>query len=179
MKDLSLHILDIAHNSIAAGASRVVIELDEGENMVSLTVTDNGRGMDAELLARVTDPFTTTRTTRRVGLGLSLLKLAAEQAGGLLTVESGVGVGTTLRAGFLTGHLDTPPIGDLPATMVALVHAAPGIDFLLTHRRAGLISDLDVSALREVLGEVPLDGPDVLNWIEQSLRESEEALMHI
>ena len=110
MKDLSLHLLDVAKNSVAAGASHVAVTLEEDEaGWLTLTIADDGRGMSPEFLAQVTDPFTTTRTTRKVGLGLPLLRLTAEQTGGSLAIESALGAGTTVTARFQRRHLDCPP----------------------------------------------------------------------
>ena len=110
MKEIALHILDIAQNSITAGADRLEIALTEENGAISLTIADDGRGMSPELLATVSDPFTTTRTTRKMGLGLPLLRLAAEQTGGSLTIESTLGAGTTVRALFRGDHIDCPPV---------------------------------------------------------------------
>ena len=126
MKELSLHILDIAQNSIAAGAKHVDLTVEEGEGLLRITVADDGRGMSPEFLASVTDPFTTTRTTRKVGLGLPLLRLAAEQTGGELRVESQLGVGTTVTATFHADHIDCPPLGDTASTVSLLAQGLPG-----------------------------------------------------
>ena len=112
MKELSLHLLDVAKNSVAAGAEHISITLDEDQDgWLTIAIADDGRGMEPEFLARVTDPFTTTRTTRKVGLGLPLLRLTAEQTGGSLDIQSTVGAGTTLAARFQRQHLDCPPPG--------------------------------------------------------------------
>ena len=126
MKELSLNILDIAENSVKAGATLITVSLTQAGNVLTIDITDDGCGMDAETVRRVTDPFYTTRTTRRVGLGLPLLKLEAEQTGGTLTVTSRTaaqcpdGHGTTVRATFHTDHIDCMPLGDVTATLVRL-----------------------------------------------------------
>ncbi|MDR1669094.1 MAG: ATP-binding protein [Oscillospiraceae bacterium] len=176
MKELSLHILDIAMNSVKAGASLVEIGLEEAGGTLTLTVADNGRGMEPEFLASVADPFTTTRTTRKVGMGIPLLKLAAEQAGGAFSIESAPGEGTALTASFQTGHLDNPPLGDMAATLVSLIQGSPGIDFTYTHTAGGGVSSLDTRELRAALDGVPLDTPDVLAWIQNSIEEEERGL---
>ena len=107
MKELSLHILDIAQNSIAAGCTLLELSLTEREGLLTLVIADDGRGMSPDFLAAVTDPFTTTRTTRKIGLGLPLLRLAAEQTGGGLSIGSTVGVGTTVTACFRTDHIES------------------------------------------------------------------------
>lgn len=111
MKELSLHILDIAQNSISAGARALDLTLAEENGWLTITVADDGRGMSPEFLATVTDPFTTTRTTRKVGLGLPLLRLAAEQTGGQMKVDSRLGEGTTVTAAFDTASIDCPRWG--------------------------------------------------------------------
>ena len=127
MKELSLNILDVAENSVKAGASLIGIELDETGDLLTLRITDNGCGMTPEILAGVTDPFYTTRTTRKVGLGLPLLKLAAEQTGGTMTVTSRhestypEDHGTEVTATFHTNHIDCTPMGDVVSSVVTLI----------------------------------------------------------
>lgn len=176
MKDLSLHVLDIVQNSITAGAGDVDISLVEAGGTLTMRIADNGRGMSPELLARVTDPFTTTRTTRKVGLGLPLLRMSAEMTGGDMAVESALGVGTTVTARFDVGHIDCPPVGDMPDSVCALVQAAPAVHFTYLHSRSGAEARMDTDELRAVLGEVPLDTPEVVLWLRDYLREQEAAL---
>ena len=182
MKDLSLHILDIAENSAKAGASRIAITLKEDGERLELCIEDDGCGMDAQTLARVTDPFYTTRTTRKVGLGLPLLKLEAEQTGGTLTVTSRTaaqcpdGHGTTVRATFHTDHIDCMPLGDVTATLVTLIQGHPQEELAFSHRTDAGTVTLDTRQLREVLGDVPLDTYEVLKWIEGYLREQYQSI---
>lgn len=119
MQELSMNVLDVAENSVAAGATLVAITLsiDTAAKRMTLTITDNGRGMPPEMAARVTDPFCTTRKTRKVGLGLPFLKMAAEMTGGALSIESTVGKGTCVTAWFTLGHIDLAPLGDMSATV--------------------------------------------------------------
>ncbi|MDR1735597.1 MAG: ATP-binding protein [Oscillospiraceae bacterium] len=177
MKDLSLHILDIAQNSVKAGAKLIDVTLLENADSLVITITDDGRGMSPEFLKTVTDPFVTTRTTRKVGLGLPLYRQAAELTGGSLDIASSPGSGTTVRAVFFTGHIDCPPLGDLPATVQTLVQGAPDIDFHYRHEKCGKASRLDTREMRGALGGVPLCEAEVLNWIYESLKESEETLL--
>lgn len=172
MKDISLHILDIAENSLAAGASLVEISVAEADGQLTVTISDNGRGIPPDMLGTVTDPFTTTRTTRCVGLGLPFWKMAAEQAGGAFSIESVPGQGTAVTASFLSGHIDTPPLGEMPDTLVTLVQGNPGVDFLYTHRTDAAAFALDTRELRETLEDVPLNSPDVLMWIGEFIREN-------
>lgn len=179
MKELSLNILDIAENSVKARASLTQILLSETANTLTLTIADDGCGMDAETVRRVTDPFYTTRTTRSVGLGLPLLKLEAEMTDGTLDVVSRHEAefpdnhGTTVTAVFHTDHIDCPPLGDVIATMTTLIQGHPDTDFLFRHDREGRESvELDTRELRLVLEDVPLDSYEVLQWIDGFLKES-------
>jgi len=174
MKELSLHILDIAQNSVKAGASRIGVDIAESETQIAVTVTDDGCGMASDMLSRVTDPYTTTRDTRRVGLGIPLLKLAAEQSGGGIELESQPGKGTRLRAVFEREHLDRPPLGDMVSTMVTLIQGSPELDFAYRHVFPdGREATLDTAVLRGALEGVSLAEPDVLQWIAESLNEEE------
>lgn len=135
MKEIALYTLDIAQNSITAQARRLDITLTEEGKTITLSIRDDGTGMAPELLARVSDPFTTTRTTRSMGLGLPLLRLAAEQTGGSLSIESALGVGTAVTAVFVASHIDCPPVGDMAGTITLLIQGAPELELHYTHRR--------------------------------------------
>ncbi len=178
MRELALHILDLAENSLAAGASRVSIEVDErlADDRLIITVSDDGRGMEPEMVAHVTDPFVTTRTTRRVGLGLSLLQAAAERCGGGLTIESQPGVGTTVRAEFQHSHIDRAPLGDVAATLVSLIVGGPQVDYRYVHRRNGQQFVFDTADVRAELEDVPITEPSVLDFIRQYIQEGLEVL---
>ena len=175
MKELSLHLLDIAQNSIAAGARHVDLGVEERGEMLWLTVADDGRGMSPEFLASVTDPFTTTRTTRKVGLGLPLLRLAAEQTGGELRVESQLGVGTTVTATFHTDHIDCPPLGDTASTVSLLAQGLPeGMELTYTRKTERGEFRFVTAEIRAVLGpHVPLSEPEVAEWIRAYVAEGE------
>lgn len=182
MKELSLNILDIAENSVKAGAALTEITVEEIGETLTLTVRDNGCGMDAETVRRVTDPFYTTRTTRAVGLGLPLLKLEAEQTGGTMTITSRPQAaypenhGTEVTAVFHTGHIDCVPLGDVAATVTTLIQGHPDADFLFIHRQDGGTVSLDTRELRQVLENVPLGSFEVLQWIEGYLREQYQSI---
>lgn len=177
MKELSLHILDIAQNSISAKCTRLDIALTEQDGLLTLTIADDGCGMSPEFLAAVTDPFTTTRTTRKVGLGLPLLRLAAEQTGGALAIESAVGVGTTVTATFTAGHIDCPPLGDMPGTIALLIQGAPSIELTYSRKTPKCAFTFDTREVREVLGaDVSLAEPEVFLWIQGYLWELEETV---
>lgn len=176
MEDLSLHILDIAQNSIEAGATEVEIDLTESpkEDHLEIEVRDNGRGMDPETAARATDPFFTSRTTRRVGLGLPLLAEAARAAGGSLTLESRPGKGSRVRAVFRHGHIDRAPVGDIETTLMVLFAGQPHIRIRFRHRVASAEFELDSEALRSA-GIVP-SSPEGLAALRILIREGERSL---
>ena len=179
MKELSLNILDITQNSISAGATHITVALTEEENgHLTLVIADNGCGMTEEVLRRVSDPFYTTRTTRKVGMGISLLTLAAEQTGGTVTITSvhesvdPVGHGTTLTATFDTTSIDFPPLGDMVETLSVIIQGHPEIDYGFRHTTPAREVRLETAELREVLGEdVSLSEYEVMQWIESYLRE--------
>ena len=174
MQELSLNVLDIAQNSISAGASLVTILADEDTNkgMLTIVIADDGRGMTPEQVAHVTDPFYTTRTTRRVGLGVPFFKMASEMTGGEFSIESRPGEGTTVRAAFHTGHIDCMPLGDLEETIFSLVTLNPQIDFRYVRTLNGGQSVLDTREFREILGDVPLNQPEVTRFLREYLNEN-------
>lgn len=175
MKELALYFLDIVKNSTAAEARHVCLSFSEGEDhTLTAVISDDGKGMSPELLAVVSDPFTTTRTTRKVGMGLPLYRLAAEQTGGTLTLESTPGVGTTVTAVFHTEHLDCPPMGDLPGVVALMVQGSPQVDFTLVHATVRGSYTFQTEQIRDLLGPgVPLDSPEVFLWIGEYLAEQE------
>ncbi len=174
MRELSLNVMDIAQNSVKAGASLISIIINESDkdNFLDIKISDNGRGMTEEQVKQAIDPFFTTRTTRKVGLGIPLFKLAAEQTGGNLTIESTVGVGTATCAHFIKSSVDMTPLGDINSTVKILIQCNPDIDFLFTHSTDIGEFSLDTRQLRDVLSGVPLDTPDVLVWISEFLNEN-------
>ena len=176
MKELSLNILDVAKNSVVAGASLIEISLITDENgWLTLKICDDGCGMNEETLRRVTDPFYTTRTTRKVGLGLPLLKLAAEQTGGTLRIQSSVEKGNSgpvLEATFDTKSIDCMPLGDVISTVCILIAGSPKIDFDFSDISPSHSVSLKTSELREVLGnEISLAEPEIQQWIQEYLKE--------
>ena len=178
MKEISLHALDIIQNSITAGAAHLDLLLDENGGILTMVLTDDGCGMSPELLARVMDPFTTTRTTRKMGLGIPLLRMSVEMTGGSLAIESEEGQGTRVTAVFHTDHIDCPPLGDMPSTLAFTLQGAPQVELVYTHRKDGRAFTLDTRHLRAELGEdISLAEPEVTLWIQEYLREQEEALI--
>lgn len=177
MKEISLNILDIAENSVKAKATLVEISIKERDGVLTLTITDNGTGMTESTLESVINPFYTTRTTRKVGMGIPLLKFAAEQTGGTLTITSKHesqfpdSHGTTVCATFFQHHIDCTPLGDAAASVFTLIQGHPDIDFLYLHETEKGEVSLDTRELREVLDGVPLDTFEVLVWIRENLAE--------
>lgn len=174
MKELSLNILDVAENSVKAGAGLTEIHLIEDECTLAIIINDDGCGMDEETVKSVTDPFYTTRTTRSVGLGIPLLKLAAEQTGGKLEIESDTSLenhGTEVKATFNKNHIDFTPLGDVTSSIVTLIQGHPDTDFLFIHDINGKEIKLDTREIRAVLEDIPLDTYDVIKWIEGSIKE--------
>ena len=177
MKDLSLNLLDIAENSVKAEATLTQLLLTQEGNTLTFQVVDDGKGMTEEILRGVVDPFYTTRTTRKVGMGLPLLRLAAEQTGGTMEVESRhrdthpADHGTVVTAVFHTDHIDCPPVGDLVATVTTLIQGHPDTDFYFRHTTDTVQVELDTRDLRQVLGDVSLAEYEVLQWISGYLTD--------
>lgn len=179
MKELSLNILDVAENSVKAGATLTEILLDETETDLKLIIKDDGCGMDEETVKSVVDPFYTTRTTRKVGLGVPLLKLAAEQTEGSFDIASSVDKenhGTVVTAVFKKNHIDFTPLGDVAASIVTLIQGHPDTDFYFCHTKGESEVSVDTRQLREILEGVPLDSYEVIKWTEEYLKEQYESL---
>ena len=174
MKDLSMHIMDIIQNSVRAEASIVQLEIVESQkdDLFSIGIKDDGFGMSEEVLARAIDPFFTTRTTRKVGLGLSLLKQNAEQTGGRMDISSKEGVGTELEAVFSHSHLDRPSLGDVAGTMVLLVGANPEMDFLYKHSSDIGEYVFDTKEIKEVLEGVSVSDPEIMKYLKEMIKEN-------
>ncbi len=173
MRDLSLHLLDLAENSVRAEASLITIGVHvDDKKWITLTILDDGCGMDPELLERVMSPFGTTRSTRKVGLGIPLMAQNARLTGGDLTLESKPGEGTKLTATLDGNSIDCLPLGDLAGTIVTLVSANPDKpDFLLECASPKGSMSFDTREIRQVLGDVKLNEPEISVWILESIRE--------
>lgn len=178
MKELSLNILDIAMNSVKARASTVTVELTETEETFTMSISDNGCGMKKDFLKTVTDPFSTTRTTRKVGMGIPFLKLAAEQTGGSFEIcskhesEYPDSHGTVTTAVFDKTSIDFTPLGDIVSTVTTLIQGSPDIRWIFKHTLPKGEISLDTNELKEVLGGVPLDNTEVILWIKGYLEEA-------
>jgi signal transduction histidine kinase len=178
MKELSLNILDIAQNSIKAEATRVEISLVQTGKWLTIRITDDGKGMSPAFAAEAANPFTTTRTTRKVGMGLPLFKLAAEQTGGSFAIESqqarkeGDAHGTIVAASFDTAHVDCAPLGDVAETILTLIQGNPELSLTYVRQTEAGEQRLSTDEMREILGEdVPLNSPDVLAWAREFLAQ--------
>jgi hypothetical protein len=173
VRELSLHILDIVENALQAGATRVALEIGEDHtaNTLVIRVSDNGRGMDADTVRRVTDPFFTTRTTRHVGLGLPLFRAAAQRCGGDLVITSQLGQGTTVTATFQWDHIDRAPLGDLRGTLQSILLFDSHADLGYRHRVDDQEFAFDTAAMRRELGDVSFSHPMVREWLDEFLRE--------
>ena len=154
MEDLSLHILDIVENSIEAKASNIIIKVNEDmkKNLLTIEIKDNGEGMDKETIKKVLNPFYTTRTPRRVGLGLSLLAQATKESGGNIKIKSIIGKGTSVKAVFQYNNVDRKPLGDIEKTLTTLIVGNPEINFIYEHRRGDMKFKLDTKKARESIG---------------------------
>jgi len=179
MKDLSLHILDIVQNSIRAGAKLIGIEINEHpeDNQLVITITDDGTGMSQEQLKLAIDPFYTSRTTRKVGLGLSLFKQNAEMAGGSFILESEQGRGTKVIATFGLRHLDRPIMGDLVGTLLLLITDAQSeSDYVFKHQTQTGTFELDTRQIRQTLENVPINHPEVRSFLKEMIQENLEQI---
>jgi len=174
MKDLSLHIMDILQNSTRAGASKIELDIVENtlENTYRIIFTDNGCGMDEETVKRVVDPFFTTRTVRKVGLGLPLLKQNCEQTGGSLHITSKAGEGTQVEAVFIHNHIDRPALGDIAGTIVLTASAYPDIHFIYRHNKDDKIYMFDTEEVKEALDGVSIQMPEIIQYLREMIKEN-------
>lgn len=181
MPELALHILDLVQNSVSAGATRVVVTIcfDQEQDALTIVIEDDGKGMSEEFLQRVTSPFTTSRTTRKVGLGIPLFAQLAEMCDGNLSLASQVGKGTKMTARFRASHVDLPPMGDLNGTIQTLIIACPERpDFRFVYRRDGREFVFDTGEIRQALGGLPLNEPEIVAWIDQYVSEGLNEVEH-
>lgn len=180
LEDLAAHVLDIAENSVRAGATKVDVEVTENEygDKMTFSVEDNGKGMSADFIAKVTDPFTTTRTTRRVGMGLPFLKQSAELCGGGLEIKSKVGKGTKTTASFALSSVDRPPMGDMPGTVMTLIMGSPKIHWIYKHKTNSGEFVIDTDELLEALDgdREMLRTAEVGIWIRDAVKEGLDSI---
>jgi hypothetical protein len=173
MLELAAHILDIAENSVRAGAGlvEIIIIEDDAKNLLSIEINDDGSGMTKEEIKKACDPFYTTKTVRRVGLGIPLLADAAERAGGRLDLKSIKGKGTRLKATFQLDHLDRQPLGDIIGTLIILIAGNCNIDFLYRHRHNEQQFEMDTRDIRKEIDDIPINHPQILKYIRKVLEE--------
>lgn len=173
MQELSLNVLDVAQNSVAAGAD--IIKITEEHSLsghLLITIEDNGCGMTEQQLSGVTDPFFTTRTTRKVGLGIPLFKMAAEMTGGSFRIKSRQGTGTKVSAMFNTNHLDCMPVGDMCSTVCSLIQCNPNIDFVYKLITPKGEMTADTRQFRAILEDIPINSPQVMSFIKGFIDEN-------
>lgn len=181
MRELALHLLDISENSVSAQAQNItiIVEEDTQADTLKMSVIDDGRGMDSEMVARVIDPFVTSRTTRKVGLGIPLLKEAAEMCNGYLTIQSEVGKGTRVDIQFQRSHIDRMPLGDLAGTMLTLIVGSPQVHWVFRYIVNGKVFEFDDAPVKQELDGIPMTEPTILsyirNWLEQGITEIQPA----
>jgi hypothetical protein len=171
MKDISMHLMDIIENSVAAKASEIRVDIFESVSgdYYRFRIRDNGTGMSSEFLSQVTDPWTTTRSTRKVGLGLALLQQNCQQAGGFLRIFSIPGKGTILEAGFSWSHLDRPPSGNIPGTLKLLLASYPGIHFIYHHYTDEGEYCFDTEIIKDYLNGAPVGEPEILRFLQEMI----------
>ncbi len=181
MRELSLHILDIAQNSIKAeaGCLRIVVIEDLGLDKLTIKIKDDGIGMDSETVSKVIDPFYTTRTTRKVGLGIPLFKTLAEQCEGYFDIKSHLGGGTEITAVFKHSHIDRVPLGNMPDTIVTIINACDRMDMVYTHTYNGLTFTLNTREIKKLLDGVPISNLDVITWLREYIYEGLNEIMGI
>ena len=174
MKELSLHILDIVQNSVRAKATIIEIQITEDleENIFEILIKDNGKGMEQELIDKVKNPFATTRTTRKVGLGIPLLLEACKRCNGNLEIQSEKEIGTTVRAYFDHNHIDRAPIGDIVNAITMLLLSSPEIRYIFTYIMNQRIFTMDTDEIKKILEGVPINDLTVIHWVKEYLEEN-------
>lgn len=179
MRELSLNVLDITQNSVSAGATliEIAVTVNHESDTMRIVINDNGRGMTPEQVASVRDPFYTTRTTRKVGMGVPLFKMAAEMTGGGFDIRSVVGKGTSVSAEFNISHVDCTPLGDMCSTICTLVRMNPQLDFIYSYTVDEKSFTVDTRELKQILDGVPLDTPDVMLWLKDFISEQTENIL--
>lgn len=179
MEELSLHILDIVENSISAGASlvKIVVEINEAEDLVKIVVEDNGRGMDEKELKRAVDPFYSSKADKKVGLGLPMFAQVAEACGGYLKIESEQGKGTKVTALMKFSHVDRPPLGDLSSTIFSIIIGHPNADFLTEIKTNEGKVRIDTREIKEILGKDSFFHPEIIKFIKESIEKEIQGIL--
>ncbi len=182
MKELSLHILDLVQNSVSAGASLIEIIIEENliDDFFKITIKDDGWGMDKDLIEKIRNPFFTTRTTRKVGLGIPLMEAACQRCAGNLTIESEKGIGTIVTAYFKHSHIDRAPLGNMVDTFITVILGKADIDYIYKHKMNDKEFIIDTRQLKQILGlEVSISNPDILAWINEYINDGLGNLMEV
>ena len=176
LDDLSAHLLDISQNSVVAGASKIVVTIND-DDFFNFEISDDGKGMSAEQAASVIDPFFTSRKTRRVGMGVPFLKQASELCGGKFSLTSQLGVGTTVFASFDKSNIDMPPTGDIPASVLTLLIDAPNVHWVFRYEKNNSIFEVDSKEIAEAIdGLESLHSPDVALGLIEYIRNGIDSL---
>ncbi len=180
MREISLHILDIAQNSISANATEITIRIIEAleSDLLEVTIGDNGIGMEQDLLENICDPFCTTRKTRRVGMGISLFKAAAEGCDGSFNVTTILNKGTKVVAAFRYSHIDRAPVGDIVETLISLIASNPTIDFIFEYKIENNSFEFKTREAREILNGVDINNHEVIMWLIEYLNEGLKTLQN-
>lgn len=173
MQELALHILDLVQNSVRAEATRIAIKVEEDtvKNQLTFTIDDNGKGMEESFVQRLRDPFTTTRTLRKVGLGIPFVAQMCRECEGDLVIESQKGRGTKIKATMKYDHIDRLPLGSMAKTLITLIMAKPTIHYCYTYVYNEEIFQLDSKKIQEVLGDVPINNYEILEWLQAFIEE--------
>lgn len=178
MKELSMHILDIAMNSVKAEAKLIEINIEESikNNFIKITIKDDGKGMSKEVLEQVTNPFYTTRTTRKVGLGLPMLKEASERCSGYLKINSELGVGTIMECFFERNNIDRAPLGNIGDTIMVIINSLIDSELIYTHEVDGNEFQISTVQIKEILDDVDINDSNVMLWIKDFVNENIRSL---
>lgn len=174
MRELSLHILDIVENSVKAGADLIKVNISAKNNIIKIEIIDNGSGMSSELLNKVVDPFTTTRTTRKVGMGIPLFKMAAETANGTFDIKSDLGKGTVVTATFEIDNIDRSPLGDIVSTIVTQLNE--NVDYIWRYEIENNSFVFDTREIKNELKGIPIDSPEIMVHIRDFLIDNIEKI---
>lgn len=173
MQEIALNILDIAYNSIHANATLIQVLIIDSikQNIIEIKIIDNGCGIAPKNITSVCDPFYTTRTTRKVGLGIPFFKESIEATGGTFTISSSLGNGTKVTGIFIKDHLDTPPMGNIVDTILTLIQADEKIDYLFEYATDDFTFKLDTKKIKEILGDVLINQPEIIIWLKDFIKE--------
>ena len=173
MEEIAMYILDIVNNSIRAGSNNIHVFIKDSvkENIVHVMIVDDGCGMNETQLNKVTDPFYTSRTTRNVGLGVPMFKDSVEMSGGTFNIQSLENDGTLIEGTYIKDHLDTPPMGDIIETMITLIQFDENINYIFEYNEDDHEFVLNTIDIKEILEDVPINIPEVLNWLREYIKE--------